>query len=56
MQVSIAYCEFLEHIEANLFDKEGIDNVETVDLIYLLECVLRPPAELYTNHLKPAFF
>ena len=54
VQVSIAYCEFLVHIEANWFAEDGKDDAEVADLTYFRERVLQLPADVYTRHHKPA--
>ena len=49
VHVSIAYCEFLGHIEANRFAEDSKDDADDADLTYFQECVLEPPADVYIS-------
>ena len=51
---SIAYLECRGQMEANWFAEGGSWLAESADLLYFLERIFRPPAEVKINHRKPA--
>ena len=51
---SIACLKCRGQIEARWFAEGGSSGADSEDLLYFRERILRPPAEVYINHRKPA--